>query len=66
MSRLTTTVEPVAAVRARQVVWVTWMSEACAGLTDTDLLVVTSQHTPFGTYLHNMRPATAADIKEHQ
>jgi hypothetical protein len=52
----TTKTETLAAVKARQVIWVDWMEKATAGLTDESLVEVTTQHTPFGDYCLGIRP----------
>ena len=53
----TTTTQTVEQVRNTQVIWVDWMRQACDGLEDHDLVEVTREHTPFGTYLLAIRPA---------
>ena len=52
-----TTTQTVEQVRNTQVIWPAWMQEACDGLEDHDLVEVTREHTPFGTYLLAIRPA---------
>jgi hypothetical protein len=52
-----TKTETLAAVNARQVIWVDWMQKATAGLSDDSLVEVTTQHTPFGDYCLGMKPA---------
>lgn len=52
-----TKTETLAAVKARQVIWVDWMEKATAGLTDAMLVEVTTQHTPFGDYCLGIKKA---------
>jgi hypothetical protein len=53
----TTKTETLAAVKARQVIWVDWMEKATAGLTNDSLVEVTTQHTPFGDYCLGIKKA---------
>jgi len=46
-----TSVEPLGAVKMRQMLWVDWMKQASAGLSDDDLVMSVTQITPFGSYL---------------
>ena len=57
-----TKTETLAAVKARQVIWVDWMEKATAGLTDASLVEVTTQHTPFGDYCMSIKPAAKRPI----
>lgn len=56
VSMTTTTVETLDSVRSRQVVWPTWMDDATTGLGDDDLVEVTTEQTPFGSYVLALRP----------
>lgn len=49
--------ETLARFRSQQVIFVQWMQEATAGLADTDLVEVTRQSTPFGSFVIDVRPA---------
>lgn len=56
MNTTTTTTMTVAALRANQTIWPNWMADACAGLTDTDLVDVSRHHMGFGTYVAGIEP----------
>lgn len=59
----TTKTETVAAVKARQVIWVDWMEKAVAGLSDASLVEVTTQHTPFGDYCLGIKKAAPIKLE---
>lgn len=49
-------IETVAAVKARQVVWTEWMSQAVEGLADNALVRTSIKREPFGSYLMAIEP----------
>ena len=59
----TTKTETLAAVKARQVIWVDWMEKATAGLKDAMLVEVTTQHTPFGDYCLGIKKAAPIKLE---
>ena len=55
MNGITENTERLAAVKARQTIWVDWMRQATDGLADDALVTTISRCTPFGTYLLEIR-----------
>ena len=50
-------IETVGDVKSRQVLWVDWMMQSTDGLGDSDLVETTTDVTPWGNYLTDIRPA---------
>ncbi len=50
-SQYHTSIETIAQVKYRQVLWLGWMKEATKGLNDDDQVITITQRTPFGNYL---------------